>query len=467
MQVPEGFRACVSRGSSFQAAAMSFANGGADVFIAYEFVAGTLEASAWTKFSKQLAKGGTIGSKFLPNKAVLQKIFSIGGAGWVTPVFTPAEIMVDKVGLLRASIVEVAPALVVRVPRDDFATLGLVPEAGREQIKAAFHRAILQHHPDKGGDPDKFRAANDAYERLTATTLVDATTPKQPNIPAALTYEASPEALLEQMLDARERTKVAKAAYDAARRHEWSVTRTYGEKHGDVQKAIRRDKAQKFTKQFQKTAKFWDIAELMRWFQPRVGLWSPKSSTDELRKESEAKCKMYGEDLRSGNEDLDPKGIKFMAWHPRFGGNPMCLGLSIKVGLDFQDAVEHGHQFTIEYSALCKFGKGHEKTLTLMGFDWEYARSREYERWRYDFDIAHEARYMRKIGKADSPVASKRPEAASSSTNLPEKDPEEDPDMAILKALESSRAEDDGADEQAELFAGISAELARKRQRLL
>ena len=33
-------------------------------------------------------------------------------------------------------------------------------------LKKAYHKAALKHHPDKGGDPEKFKQLKEAYEYL-------------------------------------------------------------------------------------------------------------------------------------------------------------------------------------------------------------------------------------------------------------------------------------------------------------
>jgi len=48
------------------------------------------------------------------------------------------------------------------------ATLGIKTlTATMRDIKLAYRASAMQHHPDKGGDPAKFRAAQEAYEALT------------------------------------------------------------------------------------------------------------------------------------------------------------------------------------------------------------------------------------------------------------------------------------------------------------
>ena len=46
--------------------------------------------------------------------------------------------------------------------------LGVAPGASPEQVRAAFRRFATTHHPDCGGDPDRFRAGLAAYRRLAA-----------------------------------------------------------------------------------------------------------------------------------------------------------------------------------------------------------------------------------------------------------------------------------------------------------
>lgn len=51
--------------------------------------------------------------------------------------------------------------------RDYYEVLGISKDASADEIKKAFRRAAVQHHPDKeGGDETKFKEANEAYEVL-------------------------------------------------------------------------------------------------------------------------------------------------------------------------------------------------------------------------------------------------------------------------------------------------------------
>merc|ERR1719245_436017 len=49
-----------------------------------------------------------------------------------------------------------------------FAVLELAPGCNEAEVKAAFRRLALQHHPDKGGQKDLFQLINNAYEAVLA-----------------------------------------------------------------------------------------------------------------------------------------------------------------------------------------------------------------------------------------------------------------------------------------------------------
>ena len=51
--------------------------------------------------------------------------------------------------------------------RDYYEILGINKGAGAAEIKKAYRKKALKEHPDKGGDPDKFKEITAAYEILS------------------------------------------------------------------------------------------------------------------------------------------------------------------------------------------------------------------------------------------------------------------------------------------------------------
>lgn len=51
--------------------------------------------------------------------------------------------------------------------RDYYEVLGVGKSATPDEIKKAFRKAAIEHHPDKGGDEAKFKEINEAYEVLS------------------------------------------------------------------------------------------------------------------------------------------------------------------------------------------------------------------------------------------------------------------------------------------------------------
>lgn len=51
--------------------------------------------------------------------------------------------------------------------KDYYQTLGLEKNASAEEVKTAFRRLALEHHPDRGGNAEKFKEANEAYQVLS------------------------------------------------------------------------------------------------------------------------------------------------------------------------------------------------------------------------------------------------------------------------------------------------------------
>ena len=50
---------------------------------------------------------------------------------------------------------------------DHYKTLGVPRDASQDDIKKAFRKLAMTHHPDKGGDPAEFQKINEAYNTLS------------------------------------------------------------------------------------------------------------------------------------------------------------------------------------------------------------------------------------------------------------------------------------------------------------
>ena len=48
-----------------------------------------------------------------------------------------------------------------------YEVLGLTKDASMDEVKKAYKRLALLHHPDKGGNVEEFRKITDAYEKIT------------------------------------------------------------------------------------------------------------------------------------------------------------------------------------------------------------------------------------------------------------------------------------------------------------
>ena len=50
---------------------------------------------------------------------------------------------------------------------DYYETLGVTPTSTPSEIKKAYRRLAMKHHPDKGGDIDQFKKIQEAYDTLS------------------------------------------------------------------------------------------------------------------------------------------------------------------------------------------------------------------------------------------------------------------------------------------------------------
>ena len=50
---------------------------------------------------------------------------------------------------------------------DAFETLGVSPTASMKDIRNAYLKKAMLHHPDKGGDPELFKRIKAAYDKIT------------------------------------------------------------------------------------------------------------------------------------------------------------------------------------------------------------------------------------------------------------------------------------------------------------
>lgn len=51
---------------------------------------------------------------------------------------------------------------------NSYKTLGVDPSASTEEIKRAYKKLAMQHHPDRGGNVNKFQEISEAYQKITS-----------------------------------------------------------------------------------------------------------------------------------------------------------------------------------------------------------------------------------------------------------------------------------------------------------
>ena len=50
---------------------------------------------------------------------------------------------------------------------DYYDLLGVSRQASAKELKSAFKKKSMEHHPDRGGDEEKFKQINEAYQNLS------------------------------------------------------------------------------------------------------------------------------------------------------------------------------------------------------------------------------------------------------------------------------------------------------------
>jgi hypothetical protein len=248
----------------------------------------------------------------------------------------------------------------------------------------------LYLHPDKGGDGEEFDRVLVARDALNPANAVQVA-PK--SAIQALPYEADVDAHTAMLQAAVDRVAFCEGQLKAAKQQLAQVSTVANKKCCDVERTARRVKAQRFVQEhFKGSAKYWDPVYVMCWFKPKQGfppLGVSLSQPGPERDQWIASLDAYGENLRMGNEDLDPV-IKFVSWtsEHRFQGE---VAFRIKVGLDYVDIVDHGVELVVNASYLTCYNSGRvpcAKTLVQLGWNRDEARSLAYGGWVHDFDVA-------------------------------------------------------------------------------
>ncbi|GEM_PF-3795153 len=82
---------------------------------------------------------------------------------------------------------------------DPWAVLGLQPGATKDQVRSAWHAVANREHPDRGGDPERFRLAKAAFDFLSQVAPEEpapqATGPVGPTSPGPVPPRQTPSPL--------------------------------------------------------------------------------------------------------------------------------------------------------------------------------------------------------------------------------------------------------------------------------
>ena len=226
-------------------------------------------------------------------------------------------------------------------------------------------------------DVSKFIAAQNAYEVLTGRRAEGndvIVAPKHRKLSATNDYEAI-NAEVHVLLQYKQKLETELQLVEMRIRQAKDIK---SEKHH----IDHREEAVTFTQRFHMSARYWDKADLMKWFQPER--YEDDPHHDYLNKT------LYGPHLRKNNQDLDPY-LQFLSFSPQYREEKkkgfaiekkLRLGLSktiqVRVGMDQLDAVDHGPILHLPLQALWQY-PSYQKRLRMQGFDFVLADSLLYE----------------------------------------------------------------------------------------
>ena len=301
-------------------------------------------------------KNGTFGSK-LQNcqKIDVLKVFRATASFRIH--FHDFTIIRDDFAAASSALQVAPPAPAGGDEVDHYANLGLEPGTyGRDTLRAAYLTHAKLYHPDRGnglGDASRFIAARDAYEALTGTRpeargvlvcpreqLVELNTSI-----ADTALKSELDTLVNYENDLKAELRRVQAKKDA-------IFHTVGSKR----QLEKRELAKEFVVRFKRSARYWEEADLKKWFQ--LG----REPTD-TREEEEIQEAIYGPDLRGSNYDLDPY-IRFERVYKT--GMSMNKNLKVSMGCDSIDAVDNGRDMILPLIKV--WGPPYRKQLEELGF---------------------------------------------------------------------------------------------------
>ena len=208
-------------------------------------------------------------------------------------------------------------AIVPQIPQDDntetfdhYASLGLQEGATQEQIQSSYHTLARLYHPDKSNglaDVSTFFAAQTAYEVLTGRRA-DANDVIVAHKRRKVSVTNDNEVLDTEMcvLQDYKQRLLSELKIVSERIHVVQNTKS------DKQKIDAREAAITFTQRFRMSSRYWDKADLQRWFQPQRYEDFANQQEDRAKYDS-----LYGPHLREYHQDLDPY-MQFLSFRPQY-----------------------------------------------------------------------------------------------------------------------------------------------------